>query len=197
MKLTQDEVLGQRRSIRTVRRHGIVRIRDGENSCLFENACAVQAARIARSIDAFMVLVNDLRDGKGRSKLRQYIVADVAMALNESILCSGKLAGFTDDLGRNADLADVMHHGREAQDFESRSWQIHQRTDRYGELGNTILMVTSERIPVMVRAHQHCDRVPQCEQWPSVVAVRQVWRNGHDACPVEMDSYLSIGRCVQ
>src|SRR5438876_4154377 len=73
----------QRLPIGAIADHGVQGVRDGENASAQWDLLAFQRARIARSIEKFLVRQYDLRSGTQKWNANQHVVADFAVRAHD------------------------------------------------------------------------------------------------------------------
>ena len=104
--------------IRAMGTHGLDHIGHGENLGLKQDLLVGQPARITRSIQMFMVLIDNIRHRPGKGDVLEDIVADLGMALDDRPLLGGEPGRFGEILRGQGDLADIMEQGGKVQAFD-------------------------------------------------------------------------------
>ena len=76
-------------------------------------ASPLRPLRIARAVEPFVVLQDDLRDRPGKLDALHDLIAGLHMGLEHLIFERRQLAGLAQQLGGYIDLADVVDRGGE------------------------------------------------------------------------------------
>ena len=96
-------------AIRTVGRHRVIGVCNGDDAREKRNLVAKQAVGIALPINALMVVSYNLRDLGVVVDLRKDALTDFGVFLHLSPLLEGKRTGLFQEAGREPDLADVVN----------------------------------------------------------------------------------------
>src|SRR5439155_20385082 len=114
-----------------VGRHRVPRVREPDDGGLEEDPLAGQAVRVPAAVPALVVVTDDRHRGAERAELADDVSADLGVALDELELLFGEAGGLRQDGVWDAELADVVEEGAEAQRIETLLRQVQLLADRY------------------------------------------------------------------
>src|SRR6266581_4301229 len=99
---------GARGAIRSRARQRVEGVGDEHDPSGHRNRLAIESVRIARAVDPFVTRARALADERMQVELREDVVRDQGVGLDELPLVVGELSWFAQDVLRDADLADVV-----------------------------------------------------------------------------------------
>src|SRR5690242_6329038 len=119
--------------IRTIRRHRIERVGDGDDLAHQRNLVAFQTLRITHAVDHLVVHVHARQELLHRRDLRHDLVALLRMAFHDLVFVVGERRGLLEDLVVDRDLPDVVQKRADANLLDLIVEQTETLRDRHRE----------------------------------------------------------------
>ncbi len=144
--------VGQCRAVGPVVDHGVVRIGDRDDARADRDLVALQAVRVAASVEA-LVVVEHHRDGLAQARrLLQDDLADAGMLADRLPLLVAERGGLVEDLVGDGDLAEIVEERRDADALDLLAGEAHlegdacrQRRDHVGRAAAVVRLRRQDR----------------------------------------------------
>ncbi len=89
-------------------------IRHGDNSGLLTNLIALEAVRVAGTVQTLMVLQNNIKNRPWKLYILENLIALLRVGFNQLELNIGQFSRRIQNLSRNMDFTDVVNTGTKA-----------------------------------------------------------------------------------
>ncbi len=130
-----------------MRRNGLYYIRYSKYLCFEKNLITCESLRIARTINPFMVLVDNIGNGRLQPCVFYNLISPSWVNLYEFHFDPCQFSRLTQNFGRNSHLSNVVDRSRNPDGINGISRKVHLLSDGTGEAGHPPLMTCRVRIP--------------------------------------------------